>query len=590
VIDLAARPARAAAGGAAEGSAEGSAYLNSRWAKRVLAAMDRNALTVLVTDSQEMVDEMAAALAQQLAHDQDGVFGVRAFVALEPGYLATQPANALRDGIRAAAGGVLYLPNIPRYLDQARSAGGSLDLRRALARGDLRVLGTLADRDVGRLWPPEDSPPCELVFLEAAGIDETKGILESRRQEMEQQLSSPAARIRITDAAIDMAARVADRYYRDPPPPGGAIRLLREAATAIKVRAAAGMGALQDDRVSPAPELDPDDVLYALERLTGIKAQLDDQAKLLGIEAALHRRVVGQDQAITALADAIRRARAGLKDPGRPIGTFIFMGPSGVGKTELARALAEFLFDDENAMVRLDMSEYHERHTISRLIGAPPGYVGYDEGGQLTEPIRRKPYQIVLFDEIEKAHPDVHNALLQIMEDGRLTDSRGRTVDFRNTVIIMTGNVGSEYFRLEGELGREKVEEAVREEARQVFRPEFLGRVDDFIIFRSLGPAEMRQIVDLQLAGLNKKLGAQGLSIVCSEALCKHLAEAGYAPELGARPLRGQVRTLIEQPLARLIIQGTVSAGQTVAAELAGDGTVAFSTSPAAPEAKATEA
>jgi len=565
-----------APGAVAVPSGEGAAYLNARWAKRVLTAVDRNPLTVVVTDSQETVDELAAALGEQLARDESGALDVRALIALEPGYLATQPANALRDGLRAAAGGILYLPNIPRYLDPHRSAGASVDLRRALARGEVRVLGTLGDRDVGRLWPPDDAPRHEIVFLEPTGIEETVGILRSRRDDLQRRLSTPAVAVRLTDEALETAARVADRYYRDPPPPGGAIRLLLEAATAIKVRMAEGMGSLHDTRVDPTPSVDPDDVLLALERLSGIKARLDDQARLLGIEDALTRRVVGQDEAVSALADAIRRARAGLKDPGRPIGSFVFMGPSGVGKTELARALAEFLFDDENAMVRLDMSEYHERHTISRLIGAPPGYVGYDDGGQLTEPIRRKPYQIVLFDEIEKAHPDVHNALLQIMEDGRLTDARGRTVDFRNTVLIMTGNVGSEYFRVQAELGRERVVEAVLEESRAVFRPEFLGRVDDFLVFRTLGPAEMRRIVDIQARKLDAKLGAQGLSITFSEALLSHLAEAGYAPELGARPLRNQLRTLIERPLSRRIIEGAFQPAQVIAADLAADGTVTF--------------
>jgi len=276
------------------------------------------------------------------------------------------------------------------------------------------------------------------------------------------------------------------------------------------------------------------------------------------------------------VAEAIRRARAGLKDANRPIGSFVFMGPSGVGKTELAKALAEFLFDDERAMVRLDMSEYQERHTVSRLLGAPPGYVGYDSGGQLTEAIRRRPYQEVLFDEIEKAHADLHNVLLQIMDEGRLTDAQGRVADFRNTLVIMTGNVGSEYFRLEGELGRDKVVEAVREELRHAFRPEFLGRVDDCIIFNSLGPAEMRKIVDIQERLLSKTLAAQGLAMTFSDGLKDQLARAGYAPELGARPLKGAIRSLVEQPLARQIIEGRFTHGDRIAALIGADGTVTF--------------
>ena len=553
-----------------------SVYVNPGWVKRALSAIERNNLVVVVAESPESTDELAAALAEQLARDSSGVFGYQSVIALEPGYLATQPANALRDGLQAARGGILYLPNIPRYVDQARSAGASLDLRRAMARGEVHVLGTLFDADLGRNWPPQDPPEHELVFLEPAGIDETIGILRSRREELTKEVSTPSLSFELSDDAIETAARLADRYYRDPPPPGGAIRLIQEAATAIKVRSAEGMTALHDQRVEPSPSIDADDVQLALERITGIKAHLDDRDKLLHIEDALRRRVVGQDEAIKSLADAIRRARAGLKDPQRPIGSFIFMGPSGVGKTELAKALAEFLFDNESSMVRLDMSEYRERHTISRLVGAPPGYVGYDAGGQLTEPIRRKPYQLVLFDEIEKAHQDIHNVLLQIMEDGRLTDARGRTVDFRNTVIIMTGNVGSELFRVEKEVGREQVVAAVMEEARSVFRPEFLGRVDDFIVFNSLGPEEMRLIVDIQLRKLNRKLETQGLEITFSDELKNHLATAGYAPELGARPLRGQIRRLVERPLSRLIIEGRFTSGDTIAADIQDDGTVSF--------------
>jgi len=554
----------------------GRIFVKSAAVKRVLAAIERNPLTVLVTDSGEAAEELVEALAAQLARAETELFGFRSFVVLDPGYLATQPANAVRDGLRSAEGGILYLPNIPRYLDQARSAGARDDLRRALARRDIRVLGIMAERDAGRQWPPEDAPDHELIYLEPAGIDETIGMLENRRDELIAEVSTPVIEFTISDEALETAARVADRYYRDPPPPAGAIRLLQEAATAIKVRSAAGMGHLHDARVAPTPSIDPDDVMLALERLTGIKAHVDDAEKLLAIEERLRERVVGQDEAIHAVADAIRRARAGLKDPNRPIGSFIFMGPSGVGKTELAKALAELLFDNERAMVRLDMSEFQERHTVSRLVGAPPGYVGYDTGGQLTEPIRRRPYQLVLFDEIEKAHQDIHNVLLQIMDDGRLTDAQGRPTDFKNTVVIMTGNVGSRYFELEDELGREKVVEAIREEARLVFRPEFLGRVDDFLVFNSLGTDEMRLIVDIQERRLNRKLDQQELAITFSQSLKDHLAEAGYAPELGARPLRHEIRRIVERPLSRLIIEGRFGAADRIAADLREDGTVSF--------------
>jgi hypothetical protein len=552
------------------------AYVNPASIKRVLGALERNSLTVMVSDSRDAAEALVASLAEQLARDTGGVFGFRSLVVLEPGYLATQPAAALRDGLRAAAGGILYLPDLPRYLDAARSAGGSLDLRRAIARGEVRVVGLLLERDAGRQWPPEDAPEHELVYLEAAGIDETIAILTARRTALAQSVSTPSFALTITDAAIATAARLADRYYRDPPPPGGAIRLLYEAATAIKVSASAGMTALEDRRVAPQPEIDADDVLLALERLTGIKAQIDDQQRLLAMEDFLGQRVVGQEEAVHAVADAVRRARAGLKDPARPIGTFMFLGPSGVGKTELTKALAEFLFDDERAMLRLDMSEYQDKFMVSRLIGAPPGYVGYDAGGQLTEPVLKKPYQIVLFDEIEKAHPDVLNTLLQIMDDGRLTDSRGRTVDFRNTVVIMTGNVGSQYFRALAEAGRDKVVAAVLEAAREVFRPEFLGRIDDLIVFNSLTAKEMRLIVDIQERKLHRTLADQGLDLRFSDALKDQLAQTGYAPELGARPLRNEIRTRVERPLSRQIIEGRFAPGQQLVADVGPDGTVVF--------------
>jgi hypothetical protein len=569
VVDLLAR-ARSDAGTLT------GAIVHSASLKRVLAAIERNALTVLVADSRDAADALVAALAEQLSRDTGGVFSYKSVVVLEPGYLATQPAAALRDGLKAAYGGILYLPDLPRYLDAARSAGGSIDLRRALARGEVRVLGLLAERDVLRGWPPEDAPDNELVYLEAASVDETIAMLKGRRAALAAAISTPSFAFTISDEAIDMAARLADRYYRDPPPPGGAIRLLNEAATAIKVSASSGMEALEDSRVAPQPSIDADDVVLALEHLTGIKARVDDQARLLNLEDFLRQRVVGQDEAVHAVADAVRRARAGLKDPARPIGSFMFLGPSGVGKTELAKALAEFLFDDERALLRLDMSEYQEKHMVSRLIGAPPGYVGYDAGGQLTEPVLKKPYQLVLFDEIEKAHPDVLNTLLQIMDDGRLTDSRGRTVDFRNTVIIMTGNVGSQYFRALPEVGRDKVIEAVREESREVFRPEFLGRIDDLIIFNSLTPKEMRLIVDIQERKLDKTLREQGIAMRFSDALKMSLAETGYAPELGARPLRNEIRTRVERPLSRLLIEGKFKSGDKLLADLGPDGAVTF--------------
>jgi ATP-dependent Clp protease ATP-binding subunit ClpC len=292
------------------------------------------------------------------------------------------------------------------------------------------------------------------------------------------------------------------------------------------------------------------------------------------MEERLHERVIGQEAAITALSDAIRRARAGLKDPRRPIGSFIFLGPTGVGKTELAKALAEFMFDDEDAMVRLDMSEYQERHTISRMVGAPPGYVGYDEGGSLTEAVRRRPYRVVLFDEIEKAHPEVLNALLQIMEDGRLTDGHGRTVDFRNTVVIMTSNLGTSS-EARGAFGfvtsrsasrseQEKLRENVEGALKQHFRPEFLNRVDEVIIFEPLTETELMQIVDLMLNEVRKRLVEHHIALDLTPAAKEALVKEGFDPVFGARPLRRTVTREVENPLSKRILSGEFKEGDTV--------------------------
>jgi ATP-dependent Clp protease ATP-binding subunit ClpB len=293
--------------------------------------------------------------------------------------------------------------------------------------------------------------------------------------------------------------------------------------------------------------------------------------KLLRMEERLKVRVIGQDQAIEAVARAVRRARAGLQDPNRPIGSFIFLGPTGVGKTELCRALAEFLFDDDQAMIRLDMSEFMEKHSVARLIGAPPGYVGYEEGGYLTESVRRKPYSVVLFDEIEKAHPDVFNALLQILEDGRMTDGQGRTVDFKNTVIIMTSNLGGQYIQDLGESRREEMERRVTDALRQAFKPEFLNRVDEAVIFNSLGREQIKAIVDIQLRRLAKILGERKIGIDVTERAKAFLAEKGYDPVYGARPLKRTIQRLVQDPLAVKILQGDFREGDRVTVDFDGE-------------------
>jgi ATP-dependent Clp protease ATP-binding subunit ClpB len=292
-----------------------------------------------------------------------------------------------------------------------------------------------------------------------------------------------------------------------------------------------------------------------------------ERERLAHLEQELARRVIGQEQAVTAVANAVRRSRAGLGDPNRPTGSFIFLGPTGVGKTETARALAEFLFDDERAMVRLDMSEYMEKHAVARMIGAPPGYIGYEEGGQLTEAVRRRPYSVILFDEIEKAHPDVFNVLLQILDDGRLTDSQGRVVDFRNAVIIMTSNIGSQYIVDAGAASWDRVEERVRDELRNHFRPEFLNRVDDIIVFRPLSRADLAQIVDLQLARLEQLMAQRNLRLEVTPQARELLAEQGYDPVYGARPLKRVIQRELQNRIALDLLEGNFNEGDTIRVE-----------------------
>ncbi|HWQ57221.1 MAG TPA: ATP-dependent chaperone ClpB [Bryobacteraceae bacterium] len=321
-------------------------------------------------------------------------------------------------------------------------------------------------------------------------------------------------------------------------------------------------------------EVDEEDIAHVVSRWTGVpvtRLMEGEMQKLLHLDEELHKRVVGQDEAVTAVSEAVIRARSGLKDPNRPIGSFIFLGPTGVGKTELARALAEYLFDDEHAMIRIDMSEYQERHTVARLVGAPPGYVGYEEGGQLTEAVRRRPYAVILFDEIEKAHHDVFNVMLQILDDGRLTDGQGRTVDFRNTIVIMTSNIGGmrilEYRGAMAGYEYERMKEAVLEEMRHHFRPEFLNRVDEIIVFHALTEDELKQIVEIQLERLRARLADRHIAIELTDAARTHLVRTGYDPHYGARPLKRAIQKKIETPLGRLLLKGAIRDGQAVRAD-----------------------
>jgi ATP-dependent Clp protease ATP-binding subunit ClpB len=345
----------------------------------------------------------------------------------------------------------------------------------------------------------------------------------------------------------------------------------------------AQLAQIQTDGVTLKEEVDEEDVAQVVAKWTGVpvsKMLEGEMHKLLTMEEGLRQRVIGQDEALEAVANAVRRARAGLQDPNRPVGSFIFLGPTGVGKTETARALAEFLFDDERAMVRLDMSEYMEKHAVSRMIGAPPGYVGYEEGGQLTEAVRRRPYSVVLFDEIEKAHPDVFNVLLQILDDGRLTDSKGRTVDFKNTVLIMTSNLGSREIQEVSE-DEKQVREAVTQVLREHFKPEFLNRIDDIVIFHRLSREQITQIIDVQLERLRAMLHERNISLKLEDSARELLAREGYDPNFGARPLKRAIQTLIQNPLSMKLLRGEILPGQVVVVS-ARNGEMEFATDVAA--------
>jgi ATP-dependent Clp protease ATP-binding subunit ClpB len=331
------------------------------------------------------------------------------------------------------------------------------------------------------------------------------------------------------------------------------------------------LAAVQKDGSYLKEEVTEEDIANVVSRWTGVpvsKMLESEKAKLLQMEQRLRGRVVGQDEALVAVSNAVRRSRAGLGDKHRPVGSFLFLGPTGVGKTELARALADFLFDDETAMVRIDMSEYMEKHSVSRLIGAPPGYIGHDEGGQLTEPVRRRPYSILLFDEVEKAHPDVWNVLLQVLDDGRLTDSQGRTVDFTNTVIILTSNVGSQH--ITQARNDQEIRDAVQAELRMHFRPEFLNRLDETVVFHQLGREQLRSIVDIQLAGFRKRLKERDLELEVSDDAKDLLGNLGFDPTYGARPLKRVIQRQLENPLAEQILSGKLVSGDTVGVTVQG--------------------
>lgn len=525
--------------------------------------------------------------------------------------------------------------NVILFIDElhtivgAGAAEGALDaaniLKPELARGDLQLIGATT-LDEYRKYIEKDAAlerRFQPIIVGAPTTDEAIDILKGVRDKYEAH-----HKVTITDAAIEAAVQLSDRYIADRQLPDKAIDLIDEACSKVRLKAYTAppevkqlendirtyakekesavaaqdyekaaeyrdkekaanekLSALQGEwkkgQSGKAEEVTAEDVAEVVSNWSGVpvtKLTETESDRLLNMESILHQRVIGQDEAVTAVSKAVRRAHSGLKDPKRPIGSFLFLGPTGVGKTELAKALAEALFDDEDNIVRIDMSEYMEKFAVSRLTGAPPGYVGYEEGGQLTEAVRRKPYSVILLDEIEKAHPDVFNLLLQVLDDGRLTDSQGRVVDFKNTVIIMTSNIGAKEIKGAGGLGfatlgegedkskkdYDSMKQKVLDAVKKVFRPEFLNRIDDTVVFHALDKKELTEIVGLMLSDLRKRLSDMGLTLTLTEAAQEHISDVGYDPDYGARPLRRAIQNEIEDPLSDAILAKRFDDGATI--------------------------
>ena len=579
-------------------------------------------------------------LAQKIAsNDVPEILSGKRVVALDLGAMIAgsrfrgefeERLKAVMDEVQRAKGDVILMIDELHTVVGAGAAQGAMDasnmLKPALARGELQCIGATTldeyhkhiekDSALERRFAP--------IYVEAPSVDDTIKMLYGLRDRYEAH-----HKVHFSDEALVAAARLADRYVTDRQLPDKAIDLMDEAAAKLRIalysmppdlkalksdldrlHAEEEQAGLERDYERAAQKkaerlrleqeygakrdkweaehqldevVDVDDIAAVVHQWTGIPVNQmleTESAKLLHMEARLHERIIGQDEAIHAVSDAIRRARSGLKDPSRPIGSFIFIGPSGVGKTELAKALAWFMFDDEDALVRIDMSEYREQHTVSRLFGAPPGYVGYEEGGQLTEAVRRRPYRVVLFDEIEKAHPEVWNALLQILDDGRLTDGQGKVVDFRNTVLIMTSNLGTEYVTKGGTLGflpqkanederaaHDKIERALK----GAFRPEFLNRVDETIMFSPLSIEQMEEIVVLQMKEVQDRLNEHNITVQLTDAARAWLAKEGYDSAFGARPLRRAIQKYVESPLSVELLAGKFKDGAQVAVDVEGD-------------------
>ncbi len=621
--------------------------------KRVMQILSRRTKNnpVIVGDAGVGKTAIAEGLAQKIVtEDVPDTLKGRKVVALDMGALVAgskfrgefeERLKAVMDEVRQAEGEVILFIDEFHTVVGAGAAEGAIDagnmLKPALAHGELQCIGATTLDEYRKFIEKDKALERRLqpVFVGEPSVEATIEMLRGLRPRYEAH-----HKIKISDEALEAAARLSQRYISDRHLPDKAIDLIDEAASKLRIDTESAppevkslerrlkqltneeeaasqrqeyehAAQLKSDRLRLEEEynqaksnwlkqekidetVDEEDIAQLISKWTGIPVSqmLEGEAeKLLHMEERIHERLVNQEEAVTAISEAIRRSRSGLKDPGRPIGSFIFLGPTGVGKTELARTLAQFLFDDENAMVRLDMSEYQEKHTVSRLIGAPPGYIGYEEGGQLTEAVRRRPYRVILLDEIEKAHPEVFNSLLQLLDDGRLTDGHGRTVDFKNTVIIMTSNTGVELIKRDMTMGftisksgtkarqqsYESMKEKVMGEVKKTFRPEFLNRLDEIIVFHELTEEQLRNIVDLMVKDLQGRLAERKLGVEITEKAKAWLAKEGYDPVFGARPLRRAIERYVENPMSSKLLRGDFKEGDRVIVDL-GDGELVFNT------------
>ncbi len=547
---------------AQSGAYEGS-FINPEWTLALIQSVENNSVTMLMTEHEDEVTMAMQGLARELSSHTSSYINIQRVVAPDPTRLVEDPDGAIAEAVQEASGGVLILPGDARYLLHKA-------VRLALRQQTVRVVSYVSQDS----WPKVKSTLEQLkareLYLSPPNKDLVYSILKAQKKALETRYSvptstTPGLSLTLSDDAIRQAAKLGYQYasVMDMSATLAAYRILDAAVTNIKV-AHSGMNGLLKRAIKLDKTIDTDDVYEALKTITGIEVQPEDPKRYLQMEKELGKQIIGQDEAIAIVSETVRRSETALRDPRRPRGVFMFLGPSGVGKTELAKVLNEFVFGDDRSFKQLNMSEYQEQHAVARLIGAPPGYVGYEEGGQLTEWVRKQPYSILVIDEMEKAHPKVFDIFLQVFEEGKLTDGKDRAVDFTNTIIIMTGNIGSENFAHIEASGFDAVKEEVLREAETVYRPEFLNRIDSIIVFKPLSREAIAPIVDLQIKKLNDRLKDSNIHIKLTPSAHAFLEKVGYDPKFGARPLRRAVEKHIGNQLTPKLLTRELASGDTM--------------------------